>query len=83
MCVIKLSLFLREAAAGKPAGGSRCGRGGKKRLEALFAALRPHGLRPRTWRRRPTRERQRTGHALIKNKNIFIIQKDIRQDILL
>ncbi|HOS58404.1 MAG TPA: hypothetical protein PLB66_07250, partial [Bacteroidales bacterium] len=39
-------------------GGSRWGRGGKKAtLEALFAALRPHGSRPRTWNRRPTRER--------------------------
>jgi hypothetical protein len=32
------------------------------------AALRPHGLCPRTWNRAPTRERQRTGHAQKKNK---------------
>ncbi|HOF45799.1 MAG TPA: hypothetical protein PLZ46_03325, partial [Bacteroidales bacterium] len=36
------------------------------------AALRPHGLCPRTWNRAPTRERQRTGHAQIKIKTIFI-----------
>ncbi|HHU46838.1 MAG TPA: hypothetical protein GXZ40_02930 [Bacteroidales bacterium] len=40
-------------------------------LEALFAALRPHGLCPRTWNRRPTPSAAR-GYALIKN---LIIKK--------
>jgi len=68
---------LREALRWKARkGGSRWGRGGKKAtLEALFAALRPHGLCPRTWNRRPTRERQRTGHALVKIKNILLFVK--------
>jgi hypothetical protein len=50
---------LREALRWKARkGGSRWGRGGKKAtLEALFAALRPHGLCPRTWNRAPTPER--------------------------
>jgi len=68
------AIWLREALRWKARkGGSRWGRSGKKAtLEALFAALRPHGLCPRTWNRAPTRERQRTGHAQIKNKIIFL-----------
>jgi len=66
---------VREALRWKARKGrSRWGRSGKKAtLEALFAALRPHGLCPRTCNRAPTRERQRTGHALINIKIIFFI----------
>jgi len=65
---------LREALRWKARkGGSRWGRGGKKAtLEALFAALRPHGLCPRTCNRAPTPSEAR-GHALIKIKNKVII----------
>jgi hypothetical protein len=45
-------------------------------LYAFLAALPPHGLCPRTWNRAPTRERQRTGHALIKNIIIITLIKD-------
>jgi len=64
---------LREALRWKARkGGSRWGRGGKKAtLEALFAALRPHGLCPRTWNRAPTPSAAR-GHAQKKIKIIFI-----------
>jgi hypothetical protein len=60
---------LREALRWKARkGGSRWGRGGKKAtLDALFAALPPHGLCPRTWNRAPTPSVAR-GHALIKIK---------------
>jgi len=65
--------WLREALRWKARkGGSRWGRGGKKAtLEALFAALRPHGLCPRTWNRAPTPSAAR-GHAQIK---IYIVFK--------
>jgi hypothetical protein len=72
---------LREALRWKARkGGSRWGRGGKKAtLEALFAALRPHGLCPRTWNRAPTPSAAR-GHALIKIKIIFIKLKDTTRE---
>ncbi len=73
--------WLREALRWKARkGGSRWGRGGKKAtLEALFAALRPHGLCPRTWNRAPTPSVAR-GHALIKIKIIFIKLKDTTRE---
>ncbi|HRT13712.1 MAG TPA: hypothetical protein P5134_03795, partial [Bacteroidales bacterium] len=57
--------------------------GKKATLEALFAALRPHGLRPRTWNRRPTPSVAR-GHALKKMMIIiFTFIKKKRRTIVI
>jgi len=69
-----------RAQVESPQGRKPMGRGGKKAtLEALFAALRPHGLCPRTWNRRPTPSVAR-GHALKKMMIIiftFIKKRDV------